>query len=80
MSVKNRKELLRDNIPSRIIYTQILDQDIEISTVKLPFAHGDYWYETMIFGGIYDEFQQRYITLEEAKRSHIKITKRIING
>lgn len=49
--------------------------DITVSTVCLgldhSFGHGrPLWYETMIFGGDHDEFQERYETLEEAKVGH----------
>lgn len=49
--------------------------DVHISTVFLGIDHrfGDgppLWFETMIFGGEHDEFQDRYSTLDEARSGH----------
>jgi FKBP-type peptidyl-prolyl cis-trans isomerase 2 len=49
-------------------------QGVEISTVFLGLNHGfggnPLWFETMVFGGEYDQFQRRYATLKEAKEGH----------
>jgi len=48
---------------------------VEISTVFLALDHG--WngppilYETMIFGGKHDQYQERYETVEQALRGHM---------
>lgn len=50
--------------------------DVQVSTVFLGFNHAfrtgqpALWFETMIFGGIHDEYQVRYTTLDEARRGH----------
>lgn len=59
----------------RVDKTQV--GDVEISTVFLgldhSFGHGPkLWFETMIFGGKFDQEQWRYSTLEEAKAGHIE--------
>ena len=51
--------------------------DVNISTVFLGLDHqyGDgppLLYETMIFGGEHDGYQERYSTEEQAKRGHKK--------
>lgn len=48
---------------------------IRISTVFLGLDHsfGDerpQWFETMIFGGLHDEYCERYETWEEAEAGH----------
>jgi hypothetical protein len=49
--------------------------DVRISTVFLGLDHGIYedkpmLFETMIFGGEYDDYQERYSTWEEAEEGH----------
>ena len=51
--------------------------DVTVSTVLLYLDHG--WgdgppvlFETMIFGGEHDEYQERYCTLAEAKDGHAR--------
>lgn len=52
--------------------------DVRISTVVLGadhsfgFAVKPLWFETMIFGGDHDQYQDRYETLEEAMQGHEK--------
>jgi hypothetical protein len=60
--------------PRRVAY---LDRDgVEVSTVWLGLDHGFGYtdrpliFETMIFGGDYDEEQWRYATLDEALEGH----------
>ncbi len=48
---------------------------IYISTIFLGLDHSfgsgpPILFETMIFGGINDQYQKRYVTLEEAKKGH----------
>ena len=54
--------------------------DIMVSTVFLGLDHSFGYsppllYETTIFGGEHDEFQERYLTREEAKRGHKRACK-----
>lgn len=53
---------------------------IIISTVVLPFPYGTDLYETMIFGGDYDQFQQRYEKLERAIEGHEEQVKKVANA
>lgn len=51
---------------------------IRVSTVCLGMNHGlgnegCLWFETMIFGAeMYNDYQERYETLEQAKEGHLK--------
>ena len=49
---------------------------VEISTVFLGINHGfggpAKWFETMIFGGKHDQYQDRYSTYDEAMEGHQK--------
>lgn len=61
----------------RIIEQTRLEPDILVSTVFLALDHsfgGDkpVLYETMIFGGEYDQHQRRYHTEEEARAGHME--------
>lgn len=60
----------------RIALTDINDE-VSVSTVFLGLDHG--WggavpvvFETMIFGGPHDQYQERYSTLDEARAGHNK--------
>lgn len=48
--------------------------DLRISTVFLSTDHGFFgrslWFETMIFGGPHDGYQERYTTWDEAMAGH----------
>ncbi len=49
-----------------------------VSTVRLPFDHswGDgppQLFETMVFGGAHDEWQERYATAEVAQAGHRRV-------
>lgn len=62
-------DVLKSN---QIAYTKLNDRII--STVKLPFAHGIYMYETMMYhpvSGEFDDYQQRYINEDDALLGHI---------
>lgn len=58
------------------LFTSVEEVDITVSTVFLAIDHNYTWegppvlFETMVFGGPYDESMERYETLEEAKRGH----------
>ena len=64
---------MTDNYKSdQIAYSRLKDR--VISTIKLPFAHGIYEYETMMYdpvSGKFDDFQKRYITEDDAIAGHI---------
>lgn len=54
--------------------------NIEVSTVFLGLDHGfgnssPILFETMVFGGTYDQEQRRYSTVKEAKAGHKEMCK-----
>lgn len=57
-----------------------------ISTVFLRTNHGGYfglpdqWFETMIFGGPYDQYQYRYTTYDEAEAGHARVVAALMEG
>lgn len=58
----------------RLAYTKVSD-DVNVSTVFLGIDHAfgggpPVLWETMIFGGPHDEYQDRYTTREDALRGH----------
>jgi hypothetical protein len=60
----------------RIAYTELNDE-VNISTVWLGIDHGcgsdkPVIFETMIFGGEHDGYQDRYYTEDEARAGHEK--------
>lgn len=66
--------------PERQIGLTRLTEDIHISTIFLgidySFGRGNpKFFETMIFGGVYDEYQKRYTTYEEAEDGHREAVK-----
>lgn len=63
------------NDPRRVASTKI--GDVHISTVLLGLDHS--WgdgppliFETMIFGGEHDEYEERYATREQAEAGHAR--------
>lgn len=67
-------EMFEDSKIRRVDYTEI--GDIRISTVFLGIDHNyteqgpPILFETMIFGGEHDQYQERYCTKEEAVTGH----------
>lgn len=58
---------------------------IQVSTVFLGIDHNfgegePLLFETMIFGGKYDDYQERYSTYEEAEKGHKKAIKLVKEG
>lgn len=43
---------------------------VKVSTVFLGLSYDDNVFETMIFGGVHDNYQRRYATREEALNGH----------
>ena len=67
----------------RIDRTEIND-DVYVSTVFMGLDHRfeegqALLFETMVFGGKYDETQERYSTLGEAKCGHYRIVEQLRN-
>ena len=64
-----------DDSERRVALTEI--DGVSVSTVFLGLDHSfgggtPILFETMIFGGEYDDYQERYHTLEEAQAGHEK--------
>ena len=66
----------------RVIFNKI--KDVEVSTIFLGIDHGfggkSLFFETMVFGGEYDNYQERYATWEEAEIGHKKAVKLVSNN
>lgn len=58
--------------------------DQGVSTVFLGIDHGfgstPQWFETMVFGGLNDEYQERYQTYAEALAGHKRIVESVKSG
>ncbi len=60
-------------------------KDIKVSTIFLPLDHGynkeqpPVVFETMIFGGEHDQYQERYTNYAEAYLGHLKAV-RLVHG
>lgn len=60
-----------------------ITHDVQVSTVFLGIDHR-FWndgapvlFETMVFGGKYDQYQERYTTLDEARLGHYRAVNRV---
>jgi len=58
-----------------------LDDDVQVSTILLPFCFdpGEE-YETMVFGGKYDNYCWRHHTQEEAAAEHARVVAALQEG
>jgi hypothetical protein len=68
-----------------VLKNKILKGTVEVSTVFLGLDHSfgrgrPLIYETMIFGGKYDDYQDRYSTKEEAVAGHAQAMKLALSG
>ena len=65
-----------EDIDNRQVATTIVGDDIRISTVFLALDHDftnegpPILFETMVFGGKLDDYQRRYVRIEEARAGH----------
>jgi len=68
-----------DNNPNRkIVKQEDVSDDVQVSTVFLGLDHCFHWekdktpvlWETMIFGGEQDQYQERYTSYEDALKGH----------
>jgi hypothetical protein len=84
--VGGMKEMIDANLPitTRLFSTEIGQS--RISTVFLSMDHGlagligdgtPVLFETMVFGGEHDEYQERYHTYDEAEEGHNRIVEMI---
>jgi hypothetical protein len=67
-------EVFKDEANRRVALDK-LDDDVSVSTVFLCLDHGfgdgpPVLFETMIFGGPNDQYQERYFTWEQAEKGH----------
>lgn len=73
-------------IEERRVARETVIEGVDVSTVFLCLDHG--WvedgppvlFESMIFGGEYDQFCERYCTLDEARAGHARIVAAIRYG
>lgn len=69
-----------ENTEARIVGKTIVG-DAEVSTVFLAMDHGyegpPLWFETMVFGGKFEDYQRRYTTWEEAEQGHKEVVKMV---
>lgn len=69
---------------TRIVRRTEIWPGIRVSTVFMGLNHNympygdDIWFETMIFGGFLNEYQERYSTHEAAEKGHKKALIRAI--
>lgn len=83
---ENRKPVREDDLfkwgewmqtANRVVAKTKADDDVEVSTVFLGLDHNfmdegpPILFETMIFGGEHDMYQDRYTTWEEAELGHL---------
>jgi hypothetical protein len=71
-----------DDTKRRVAYDVV--GGVTVSTVLLGVDHNFFGegppiiFETMIFGGRYDEYQERYATLEQARAGHDRALKLVL--
>ena len=73
----NNRTLFRDKFT-------IYGEDVSVSTVFLYMDHSfsggiPILFETMIFGGLHDGYQERYINWEDSERGHSKACKMVLD-
>lgn len=73
------------NIKARQIAVSNIKRDVLVSTVFLGLNHGGIngkplWFETMVFGGEFGGYQERYETYREAEEGHDKIVAGVRSG
>ncbi len=67
---------LQKNMERRRVGRTKISDDVRVSTVFIGLDHNfeptgpPLLFETMVFGGEHDGMQERYCTLEEAKKGH----------
>lgn len=70
---------------NRRVASTFISDDVRVSTVFLAMDHN--WhggekilFETMVFGGRYDDYQERYHTWDEAEEGHKRIVEMVRRG
>lgn len=70
----------------RIVKQTQVSEDVRVSTVFLGLDHNfalkglPVLFETMVFGGLNDGWQDRYHTWEEAETGHEEVVSRLLKG
>lgn len=82
LSTRRLGELLEDREYRRVACTKLPDLDAEVSTVWLGINHrfGDgppLIFETMVFGGGLDQYQERYSTEQHARAGHDAVVAKV---
>lgn len=73
-----------ENNPKRKVVRQEHFGNVFVSTVFLSLDHSFFdsgkplLWETMIFGGEYDQYQMRYSSYEEALKNHKRMVKKVM--
>lgn len=78
--VSEAAKWMEDNPHRKVVKQEDVGEDIHVSTVFLGLDHALPWdkdqtpilWETMIFGGEYDNYQRRYTSHEDAIKGHEK--------
>lgn len=69
--------------PSRRVAYDVVCRSVTVSTVFLGLEHGfgpySEWFETMVFGGLYDQYAWRYATYNQAKDGHARVLMMVEN-
>jgi hypothetical protein len=81
-------EWLEENPERKAVKQENVNDDIHVSTVFLGLDHAMPWekdktpilWETMIFGGEYDQYQYRYSSYQDALEGHQKAINFINTG
>jgi hypothetical protein len=84
----NEPELIRwakwFETADRIVQQTQIDTDEMVSTVFLGLDHAisgrPLLFETMVFGGEFDQVQERYTTWEEAEKGHQRVVEMVMSG
>jgi hypothetical protein len=71
---------------TRVVKQTRLPGDVLVSTVFLGLDHGflsegpPVLFETMIFGGNHDQYQERYTTWDDAEKGHQEVLDKLAKG
>lgn len=69
---KSDRTIAKTNVGDTLVSTVFLGIDHNFDEQGLPVL-----FETMVFGGALDEYQERYTSAEEAEWGHEQIVKRV---
>ena len=77
VTIRKASKWMEDNPHRKVVKQEHIGEDIYVSTVFLSLDHswsnkGLILWETMIFGGEHDQYQERYTSYEDALEGHQK--------